>query len=168
MMRFWIPTISLAVLTVVLLLAMRRGWRGRQERTAGVVGELPTAPSDIGSARTEPFDGVYVGTTLAGQWLERVAGRGLGSRAAGTVQLFDSGIVVVRQGTSDLYIPRERLDAVRFDRGVAGKIGDRERLVVVTWRLDVPVDTGLLLRRQEQAQELVAAIAAVTDQKEAG
>lgn len=167
-MRFWIPTIGLALLTVVILLSMRRGWRGRQARTAGIVGELPTAPAELGTARTAPIDGVYVGTTLAGQWLERIAGQGLGSRAAGTVQLFDAGVVVVRHGTSEVYIPRERLDAVRFDRGAAGKIGDRERLVVLTWRLDVPVDTGILVRHPDQAQELVAAIAAVTEQKEAG
>lgn len=167
-MEFWAYTGGLVALTVVILLAMRRGWRGRQERTANAVGELPTAPVSLGTARTAPFDGVYVGTTLAGEWLERIAGQGLGSRASGTVQLYDAGIVVVRQGTSDVYIPLERLDGARFDRGVAGKVGDPERLVVVTWHLEVPVDSGILLRHPEQAKELVAAIAAATEQKEAG
>ena len=165
---FWIPTIGLAVLTVVLLLAMRRGWRSRQARTADAVGDLPTTPAELGAPITEAFEGVYVGTTLAGKWLERIAGQGLGSRAAGTAQLFESGLVVVRQGTDNLYIPLDRLTDVRFDRGVAGKVGDPERLVVVTWQLDVPVDSGILVRHPAQAQELVAAVRAAAQRKEAG
>ncbi len=167
MIDFWVPTTALVVLTVLILLAMLRGWRRRKERTAGVVGELPVPPTELGQQRTPALEGVYVGTTLAREWLERVAGRGLGERARGTAQLFDAGLVLVRQGTTDLYIPLDRIDAVRFDRGVAGKIGDPERLVVVTWLLEVPVDTGILLRHPEQARDLVAAIAAATG-KEAG
>jgi len=167
-MKFWIPTIGLIVLAGLILLSMRRGWLRRAVRTATVVGELPEAPASLGTARTAPFDATYIGTTVAGQWLERIAGQGLGARAAGTVQLFDSGVVVVRQGIADVYIPLDQLDAVRFDRGIAGKVADPRRLVVLTWRLKVAVDSGVLLRHPEQAQELVTALEAAVQQKEAG
>ncbi len=167
-MKFWIPTIGLVLLAVFILVSMRRGWLGRATRTAPVVGDLPAAPVSLGTARTAPLEATYLGTTVAGQWLERVAAQGLGVRAAGSVQLFDAGVVVVRQGIADLYIPLERLDAVRFDRGIAGKVADPKRLVVLTWRLEVAVDSGVLLRHPEQAQELVAAVQAAVQQKEAG
>jgi len=167
-MKFWIPTIGLIVLAGLILLSMRRGWLRRAARTATVVGALPEVPASLGTARTAPFDATYIGTTVAGQWLERIAGQGLGARAAGSVQLFDSGVVVVRQGIADVYIPLDRLDAVRFDRGIAGKVADPKRLVVLTWRLEVAVDSGVLLRHPEQAQELVTALEAAVQQKEAG
>lgn len=168
MTEFWIAVGGLALLTVLILLAMRRGWSARKERTTHVVGELPAAPAALGAARTDAFDATYVGTTLAGQWLERIAGQRLGERAAATVRLFDAGLVVVRQGTDDLYIPFDRFEDVRFDRGIAGKVGDRSRLVVVTWRLEVPVDSGFLLRHPGQAHELVTALRAAAQEKEAG
>ncbi|NLF04169.1 MAG: transporter [Actinomycetales bacterium] len=170
-MRFWIPTIALIALSVLILLGMRRGWRGRSGRTAAVVGPLPEAPVSLGTARTAPFDATYVGSTTAGEWLERIPGQGLGSRAAGSVQLFESGLVVVRQGTDDLYIPRDRIEAVRFDRGHAGKVSSSRRLVVVTWQLAIAVESGFLLRNEEQAQELVTALEGAVQQnqqKEAG
>src|SRR5690606_39111804 len=64
-MRFWIPTIALIALSVLILLGMRRGWRGRSGRTAAVVGPLPEAPVSLGTARTAPFDATYVGSTTA-------------------------------------------------------------------------------------------------------
>ena len=167
-MRFWIPTLGLIALSVIILLGMRRGWLGRTSRTSTAVGELPTAPVSLGTARTSPFEATYVGTTVAGEWLERVTAKGLGARAAGTVQLFDVGAVVVRQGAPDLYIPLELLQAVRRDRGIAGKVADPHRLVVLTWRLAVTVDTGILLRHPAQAEELVTAVEAAIQQKEAG
>lgn len=167
-MRFWIPTLGLVALTVVILLGMRRGWLGRKSRTSTAIGELPSAPVSLGTARTAPFEGTYIGTTVAGEWLERVTGEGLGSRAAGTVQLFDAGILVVRQGAPDVYIPIELLDAVRRDRGIAGKVADPHRLVVLSWRLAVAVDTGILLRHPAQADDLVTAVESAIQQKEAG
>lgn len=167
-MRFWVPTIGLIALSVLILVAMRRGWLGRSTRTATAVGPLPVAPVSLGTARTAPLESTYVGTTVAGEWLERVTGQGLGVRAAGTVQLFDAGVVVVRQGAPDVYIPLEQLEAVRRDRGVAGKVADPQRLVVLTWRLAVAVDTGIVLRHPADATELVTAVEAAIQQKEAG
>ena len=167
-MKFWIPTLSLVVLAVVVLLSMRRGWLGRSSRSAAAVGPLPPAPTSLGTARTAPFEATYVGSTTAGDWLDRIPGQGLATRAAGTVQVFEAGIVVVRHGTDDLYIPLDRVDAVRFDRGIAGKVSDPRRLVVVTWRLEIPIDSGVLLRHPEQAQELVTALSGAVQQKEAG
>ena len=167
-MRFWIPTIGLVLLTATVLLSMRRSWLRKKDSTADVVGPLPPAPVSLGTARTAPAESTYLGSTVAGQWLERIPGQGLAERAAGTVQLFDAGLQLVRQGTNDLYIPLDRVEAVRFDRGIAGKVSDPERLVVVTWRLEIAVDSGILLRHPEQAQELVTALNGAVQKKEAG
>jgi hypothetical protein len=166
--KFWIPTFALALLTVVILLAMRSGWQRKKAATQAAVGPLPPAPASFGTARTAPAEATYLGSTLAGQWLERIPAQGLAERANGTVQLFDAGLQLVRQGTNDLYIPFDRIEAVRFDRGIAGKVSDPERLVVVTWRLAIVVDTGILLRHPQQAQELVTALQGAVQQKEAG
>lgn len=167
-MRFWIPTIALAAVTVLVLLAMRRAWRRREETTTAEVGELPAVPVETGAALTGAFEATYVGSTRSGRWLERLTGQGLGVRAHGTVQLFETGLLVVREGTEDLFLPARTIDGARLDRGLAGEVSDPRRLLVVTWRAGTDIDSGFLLRSQDHAQQLVSALTGAVQEKEAG
>ena len=65
--------LTAAVLAVWLLATwgMWRGWRGRIARTA--LPAMPQAPELLGADLVEPLVGLYLGTTYAGAWLDRVA-----------------------------------------------------------------------------------------------
>lgn len=165
----------------VLWALMWWGWRHRQRRQAGVPAPLP-APADPGVVLLEPREGVYVSTTTEGDWLDRVVAHGLGRRSACEVGVFADGVSVARDGEDVLWVPAGTLVRVRRERGMAGKYVDREGLVVLTWSLGedapgdadgggtgggLPVDTGLRLRRDDDADALVAALAGLLARRDA-
>ena len=159
----------------VLWVLMWWGWRHRQRRQAGVPAPLP-APDDPGEVLLEPREGVYVSTTTEGDWLDRVVAHGLGRRSACEVGVFADGVSVARDGEDVLWVPAGTLVRVRRERGMAGKYVDREGLVVLTWSLGegspggtgaMPVDTGLRLRRDDDADALVAALAGLLARRDA-
>ncbi|ROP26811.1 hypothetical protein [Pseudokineococcus lusitanus] len=165
----------------VLWALMWWGWRRRQRRQAGVPAPLP-APADPGEVLLEPREGVYVSTTTEGDWLDRVVAHGLGRRSACEVGVFADGVSVARDGEDVLWVPAGTLVRVRRERGMAGKYVDREGLVVLTWSLGedapgdadgggtgggLPVDTGLRLRRDDDADALVAALAGLLARRDA-
>ena len=129
--------ILLAVVGVVVLVAMRTGWRHRVIRSAAVVPALYPAPVSgdpvLGAPLTAPFDATYVSTTLASDWLDRVAAHGLGARSTAVVQVFDAGVLIERTGAPDLYLPAAAMRAAGTASGIAGKVVGHEGLVVLTW-----------------------------------
>lgn len=163
--RLWL---SLGVIVVVLALAawgMTSGWRARRRRTEPFVTQLPAAPADLGAPRTEPIEAQYVTTTRAGDWLDRVAAADLGIRGNATVQVFDTGVVVDRQGQARVFVPAAALVGAGTAPGMAGKVVGREGLVVLTWRADPTdergLDTGLRVRHAADRDPLVAAASAL-------
>lgn len=152
---------ALVVVSALLLWAMARSWRRKQERSTDVLPDLPLPPADLGAARTEVLEGTYVSSTSAGDWLERVPGHGLGSRSPTQVQVHDAGVTVRRAGATDLFVPAADLVDAHRSGGMTGKYVGGDRLVVLRWRLhdvdaapeaadDAPrsvlLDTGLHLR----------------------
>ncbi|GEL93503.1 PH-like domain-containing protein [Cellulomonas composti] len=148
---------------------MRRGWEHRRRRTAEVVGALPTRPADLGATRFGPVAAVYVSTTTAGDWLDRVVAADLGVRSPATVTVHDAGLLVERTGATDLFVPAAALRAVTTAPGIAGKVVGGHGLVVVTWQppgadadTDAQaggLDTGLLTRDHDDRDPLVDAVA---------
>lgn len=125
------------------LYGMWRGWR-RQSRAQSVrVPPFPAVPDDVGELLLETR-GIYVSTTLAGHWQERIVTRGAGMRGPVVVRLYDSGIEFDRTGAPGFWIPRDQVVGVGTAKGMAGKVMGTESLLVFTWRLgDVELDTGL-------------------------
>jgi len=128
----------LGVIALVLW-AMRRGWQARVRRQADV--PAPQMPD------TEPakdaLPGLYLGTSVSGDWLDRIAAHGLGVRSRASVDWSDSGIAIHRQGAPSLVIPAADLLGVRADSGVAATVRSKDSVVVVTWQLgERVVDTG--------------------------
>ncbi|WP_282943939.1 hypothetical protein [Cellulomonas endometrii] len=159
----WLSVTILVVLGVALLLGMVKGWR-RLQRGTSAVPAPPAVPdeADLGAARTAAFDGVYVSSTRAGDWLDRVGAHGLGVRSVAQVQVHDAGVVVRRRGAPDVFVPRAALRAVGTSGGMAGKVVGGEGLVVLTWVPDPQrdprgLDTGLRLRHPHERDELRAA-----------
>ncbi len=141
---WWKPTAVLVGVVLLAYLAMWRGWRRRGNRhelpaliEIPAVRDLPEAKLDA-AAR-------YFGTTVAGDWLDRVVARGLGSRSTCRIRLSSDGIDVVRVAGS-FRITAAALRGARHDQGIAGKVVPPHGLLVVTWvHGDYTLDTGFRL-----------------------
>ena len=101
------------ILIGVAIRRMLRGWRGRAERQTELIGTLPRMPDLVGSAVIAPTRGLYVGSTLAPNWLERVAAGDLGYRSKAVLTRYPEGILLERSGASPIWIPKESLIGVR-------------------------------------------------------
>ncbi|UZN05180.1 hypothetical protein [Cellulomonas sp. S1-8] len=168
-MPVWLSVTLLVVLALLGLWGMRRGWRARARRSAALVPTLPDVPDVPGDGRTEPVEAVYVSSTRAGDWLDRVVAHDLGVRSAARVRVHAGGIHVARTGARDVWVPAAALTAVGTSSGQAGKFVGRDELVVLTWLPDPagsPLDTALLVRHDDERAALLAAartLAAPTD-----
>ena len=151
----------LVVLVALVWLAMLAGWRRRAARQTAALGlpPLPPTPSEPGAALTPDADGVYVSTTTAGDWLDRVTASGLGSRSAATMAVTAAGVSWLRQGAPDVFAATDALVGARRADGIAGKVVPPGGIVVVTWRLgDTELDTGFRPGSEADADRLVAAV----------
>ena len=119
---------------VALWLLMLKGWRSRVRRQ----GDLPPPPSPPavpGRPVLPATAGLFVGTTFAGDWLDRVAVHDLAHRAAGWIRLDTSGIWIEREGLPDLYLPYGDVQSASLGDALAGKVIGREGMVLLDWRL---------------------------------
>jgi hypothetical protein len=134
---------------------MYRGWRNRQARQSHLA-PLPVVPE----IEAEGIEGVYVATTTAGDWMDRIAVQELGVRSVADLAVSEAGLVFHRQGAADVFIPADRLTGVRTDRGIAGKVtAEASGLVVVTWNHDGhELDTGFRPRRKADTATLTSSI----------
>ncbi|MFK8845479.1 hypothetical protein [Streptomyces sp. Ac-502] len=151
--------VGLLLFVALLYWLMREGWKWRGT-LQGDLPELPTAPEDAGEPRLT-MTGRYHGSTTAGQWLDRVVARGLGTRSRAELTLTDAGLDVVRPGAQDFFVPAAALRGARLDKGIAGKVLPEGGLLVITWVLgDKELDSGF---RSDRAAEHTAWITALTE-----
>lgn len=141
----WVlPVTILVVLLALAYLGMWLGWRKRARKhdlpplvPAPAVAELPAAKLEAGAR--------YFGTTVSGDWLDRVVAQGLGSRSMARLRLSTEGLDVIRVGGS-FRIPVEALRGARQDQGIAGKVVPPQGVLVVTWKHgDLLLDSGFRL-----------------------
>ncbi len=143
-MRVAAPVTILFALLLLAYLGMWSGWKRRGRKhdlpalvPAPPVAELPEAKLQAGAR--------YFGTTVSGDWLDRVVARGLGARSTARLSLSAEGLDVIRLAGS-FRIPADALRGARHDRGIAGKVVPPHGLLVVTWRHgDYLLDTGFRL-----------------------
>ena len=127
-------TAGMFVLVGLLYLLMLKGWRSRQRRQ-GDLPQPPAPPSTPGEAVVPATSGLFVGTTFADDWLDRVAVHDLAHRAAGWLVVATDGVHVEREGLPDLYLPFEAVDRVFLGDALAGKVVGRQGLLLLDWRL---------------------------------
>jgi hypothetical protein len=155
----WVAPVSVLVLLVlVAYLAMWRGWRRRARKHD--LPPLEPAPDrdDLPAAKLEA-GGRYFGTTVSGDWLDRVVARGLGARSMVRLRLSPEGLDVLRVADS-FRIPREALRGARHDQGIAGKVVPPHGVLVVTWQHgDLLLDSGFRLDPAGRGEEKDAAAA---------
>lgn len=130
---------------------MLRGWKNRAQRQEQLIGDLPPVPDLLGQAEIAPVRGLYVGSTLGQNWLERINVGDLGYRARATLTRYPEGILLERSGAGPIWIPAAAVVGVRTERALAGKViagrGDApgsRALLVIRWRLPsgTEIDTG--------------------------
>ena len=131
-LRIALVVAMLAVIGLALW-GMRRGWVNRQARQADVPAPLesPTDP-DVWVAEVQ---GVFIGTSRAGDWLDRIAVHDLGIRSRATVHAGSSGVWIEREAARSCWIPREAVLAVRLDRGVSATARSKESVIIIQWQL---------------------------------
>jgi hypothetical protein len=122
----------LALVLVGAYLGMWRGWRRRVASQA----ELPPLPSRLPASNTlvGPVEAVYLGTTSAGDWLDRVAVHKLGRRSPAVVTVTIAGVAIDRGREPRVDIPVSALLGVRKDMAGALRASRTEQLLVLTWR----------------------------------
>lgn len=157
-----VAVVALAVLAVWGL--MYAGWRGRVRRQ-GDLPAPPPAPQGLPErAERQGMEATYVSTTRAGDWLDRVAAHGLGTRSAARVLVDPSGVLVARTGAPDVFTPAAALTAVRRESVRAGKAVPGAALVVWDWSLGgTLVSTAVHARYDDDRRALQAAVAALIE-----
>ena len=147
--------ITLPLIALVLVL-IGLGWRNRLRRQSDVE-QLHAVPEEL-SLPLAAADGQYVATTTAGDWLDRIAVRGLGIRTNAELTVHPEGVLFERSGAGPLFIPANRLTGVRQDSGMAGKFVEKDGLLVVTWTLGGrELDTGFRTRRADDKPAVLEA-----------
>ncbi|BBY29653.1 transporter [Mycolicibacterium sediminis] len=143
----------LAVLIAFFIRQMMRGWLRRAQRQAELIGTLPPMPDTVGPALIPATRGLYVGSTLAPSWQDRVAVGDLGFRSKAVLTRYPEGIMLQRTGASPIWIPDESITAIRTERGIAGKALTHEGVLAIRWTLPsgTEIDTGF---RSDDRREL--------------
>jgi hypothetical protein len=136
--------ILLVLLCLLAAWGLWVGWKHRAQRQSGLP-ELPDRTRVVGDPLTAPLTGLYVSTTTAGNWQDRIVARGLGIRAAATVLLTGDGVLVDRVGAGPIVVPAQDLVQITTAPGIAGKVmGRPDGILVIRWRLgDTVLDSGI-------------------------
>jgi len=130
---------------IVLLVAVRGlrvGWRHRFERQSSLP-DPAAVPDDLGAPALAATSGLYIGSTFATSWQDRIVIGGLGDRATATIALYDAGVLIERAGADPVFVGMAWIVHARLAPGLAGKVVGAGGLLVIRWRLgEVEVDTG--------------------------
>ncbi|BBZ28258.1 transporter [Mycolicibacterium madagascariense] len=133
-----------ALLIAFFIRQMMRGWLHRAQRQASLIGALPPLPDTVGPAIVGATKGLYVGSTLAPSWQDRIAVGDLGFRCKAVLTRYPEGIMLQRSGAGPIWIPDESITAIRTERGIAGKALTHDGILAIRWRLPsgTEIDTG--------------------------
>lgn len=139
--------LACAAFLLLSLLGMWWGWRNRARRQAGLP-DLPAVPAELGDELAPRLDGVYVGSTFASSWQDRVVHGGLGLQANASATLHAHGVLIEREGAEAVFVPRDAITGARLAPGLAGRVVGAGGLLVIGWRLgsgehSAELDTGL-------------------------
>jgi len=135
----------LVLVIAVVIQLMMRAWRRRAQQQQELIGSLPDVPDpdEVGAAAIT-LRGIYVGSTLAPAWNDRITAGDLGYRSKAVLTRHPEGILLQRVRANPIWIPQQSITAVRTERGIAGKVAARNGILAIRWRLPsgLEIDTG--------------------------
>jgi hypothetical protein len=142
-----------AVLIAFFIRQMMRGWLRRAQRQVELIGTLPPLPETVGPATISATRGMYVGSTIAPSWQDRIAVGDLGFRSKAVLTRYPEGVMVQRIGARPIWIPEDAITAIRTERGIAGKALTYDGILAIRWKLPsgTEIDTGF---RSDDRREL--------------
>jgi hypothetical protein len=160
-------TLATLAFGVGMSLLMLRGWRGRQRRQADLPPPAPV-PETLGAPVLSAVAGLFVGTTAAGDWLDRIAVHGLSTRAPAWLSVRADGVLVERDGADPLWLPYAVVRAASTGEALAGTVVGQGGLLLVDWRLGGhPVTSGFRADDSAEHRRLATAITANLPAEEA-
>jgi hypothetical protein len=141
----------LVVVIAVVIQLMMRGWHRRARQQEELLGDLPDVPDKVGTAIITTR-GLYCGSTMAPAWNERITAGDLGYRSKAALTRYPEGILLERIRAKPIWIPKDSIEAVRIERGIAGKVVARIGILAIRWRLPsgVEIDIGFRANHREE------------------
>jgi len=125
-------SLACVVAFVLALCGMYWGWSARARRQSDLPA-LPDVPETLSDATAPTLTGLYVGTTVATQWQNRIVVHTLGERADAVATCTPEGVLIERQGSVPIFIPTTQLTDARLEAAVAGKVMGPGGLLVLRW-----------------------------------
>lgn len=136
---------------------MRRAWLGKAKQFAHLPAPHTIVPVNS-FAVTQDFAARFAGSTVSGEWLNRVTVHALGTPRAVVASVHSDGIFIKDDGEFTLWLPKADLTAVRVGRGIAGDVVEPDGMIVLTWNLgEQSLDTGLRVNRNSDHEEFLKA-----------
>src|SRR5690625_7850279 len=129
-------TLSVALTGIILVLILLGICIGRRNRTKRQ--HYVPAPPEVPAAllQQQPkiaVDGTYISTVLGQELLERVTAHRLGNRSHARIEVHDaSGVVLLREGEPNLYIPATDITRVATVSSIAAKFVQKESIMAST------------------------------------
>lgn len=162
-----IPTAITIAIVVLAFVGMWLGWRRRTRRQDAELAPLPEVPSQL-TAPLAQARVLYAATTREADALDRITARGLGFRAHGEALVHPEGVVIVRDGADELFIPAARLLGAEAADWTIDKGVERGGLVAVHWAWgDTDVTTFLRAPEASDGPALIAAVRSITPEPSA-
>ena len=153
-------TLATLAFLVGISLLMLRSWR-RRLRSQSDLPPPARPPQTVGDVVVAAVPGLFVGTTFADDWLDRVAAHGLAHRAAGWVSVHDDGVRFDREGEADLDLPFADVTTASVGDALAGKVIGKGGMLLVDWRLgDRLLTSGFRADDHREHRRLAEAISA--------
>ena len=163
-------TVGVIALLVGLILW---GWTARKRRQSGIA-----APEAVPAAlyEAEPAagsEGMYVGTVLGEDRLERLAAHDLGIRSAARLEVHTAGehagVVVLRPRVENVFVPADALRECGTTGGMVGKFVEPDGLVAFTWDLGgTEVTSAFRPRDPQDRRALLDALQTIIDRTRTG
>ena len=150
-------TIVVFAIIALAIWGMRKAWLGKAKKFS----HLPEPQVQIPAssvAVTPSFAARFAGSTVTGQWLNRVTVYALGTPRGVVASVHSDGIFINDDGDFRLWIPKTDLTEVRTGRGLAGDVVEPEGMIILSWNLgDQSIDTGLRVNRNLDHEEFLKA-----------
>lgn len=144
------------------------GWTARKRRQSGIAAPeaVPAALYDAEPAAGS--EGMYVGTVLGEDRLERLAAHDLGIRSDARLEVHTvgdhAGVVVLRPRVENVFVPAAAVRGCGTIGGMVGKFVEPDGLVAFTWDLgSTEVTSAFRPRDPQDRRSLLDALQTIID-----